>query len=343
MRREITDRRTLRTRQLLTDALGELIRTKRYEAITVQEIADRANVGRSTFYAHFTDKDDLVADGVRRMVGSLETDEPNARNTLSPSLGLFHHVQAFSEHYLMMARGRHLTLFLDALQVELTAMFADRLLGRPTRANFRTGGLTVSTLVPMRSVPHRVVVLLGLDDDTFPRVGASDGDDLLARDPLTGERDPRSEDRQLLLDATLAATETLVITYTGANEFSGQDRPPAVPVGELLAVEGFDVRPGQLGENVTTSGVDLLALPTGTRLRLGAQAVVELTGLRNPCTQLDGFADGLMRATLDRGPDGELIRKAGVMAIVLVGGQVRPGDAIGIERPTGPPRPLQPV
>ena len=110
-----------------------------------------------------------------------------------------------------------------------------------------------------------------------------------------------------------------------------------------LAVEGFDVRPGQLGENVTTSGVDLLALPTGTRLRLGAQAVVELTGLRNPCTQLDGFADGLMRATLDRGPDGELIRKAGVMAIVLVGGQVRPGDAIGIERPTGPPRPLQPV
>ena len=75
MRREITDRRTLRTRQLLTDALGELIRTKRYEAITVQEIADRANVGRSTFYAHFADKDDLVADGVRRMVGSLETDD----------------------------------------------------------------------------------------------------------------------------------------------------------------------------------------------------------------------------------------------------------------------------
>ena len=110
-----------------------------------------------------------------------------------------------------------------------------------------------------------------------------------------------------------------------------------------LAAEGFDVRPGQLGENVTTSGVDLFGLPTGTRLRLGAQAVVELTGLRNPCTQLDGFADGLMRATLDRGPDGELIRKAGVMAIVLAGGQVRPGDSIGIERPTGPPRALQPV
>lgn len=127
MRREISDRRALRTRQLLTEALGDLIRTKRYEAITVQEITERANVGRSTFYAHFTDKDDLVADSVRRMVGGLEADEPNARNTFSPSLGLFHHVEAFAEHYLMMARGRHLTLFLDGLQRELTAMFVDRL------------------------------------------------------------------------------------------------------------------------------------------------------------------------------------------------------------------------
>jgi AcrR family transcriptional regulator len=130
MRREITDRRTQRTRQLLTEALGELIRTKRYDTITVQEITDRANVGRSTFYAHFTDKDDLVADSVRRMVGTLETDEPGPRNTLSPSLGLFHHVEEFSDHYLMMARGRHLTLFLDALQSELSAMFAQRLVPR---------------------------------------------------------------------------------------------------------------------------------------------------------------------------------------------------------------------
>jgi exodeoxyribonuclease V gamma subunit len=86
----------------------------------------------------------------------------------------------------------------------------------------------------MRSVPHRVVCLLGLDDGVFPRVGVTDGDDVLARRPLTGERNPRSEDRQLLLDAVLAATDTLVITYTGANEFTGQARPPAVPVGELL-------------------------------------------------------------------------------------------------------------
>ena len=117
---------------------------------------------------------------------------------------------------------------------DVRAMLADRLAGRPTRANFRTGTLTIATLVPMRSVPHRVVCLLGLDDGVFPRVGVTDGDDVLARDPVTGERDPRSEDRQLFLDAILAATETLVVTYTGANEYSGQPRPPAVPLGELL-------------------------------------------------------------------------------------------------------------
>lgn len=117
---------------------------------------------------------------------------------------------------------------------DVRALLAARLAGRATRANFRTGTLTVSTLVPMRSVPHRVVCLLGMDDGVFPRVGATDGDDLLARSPQTGERDLRSEDRQLFLDALLAATETLVVTYTGANEYSGQPRPPAVPLGELL-------------------------------------------------------------------------------------------------------------
>ena len=122
---------------------------------------------------------------------------------------------------------------------DVRALLSDRLAGRPTRANFRTGTLTVCTMVPMRSVPHRVVCLLGLDDGVFPRQGSVDGDDVLARDPLTGERDARSEDRQLLLDAILAATQTLVITYTGANEFSGQPRPPAVPLGEVLdALDG---------------------------------------------------------------------------------------------------------
>ncbi|WP_395695813.1 exodeoxyribonuclease V subunit gamma [Nocardioides sp.] len=117
---------------------------------------------------------------------------------------------------------------------DVRALLQSRLAGRPTRANFRTGTLTVCTMVPMRSVPHRVVCLVGLDDGVFPRAGAVDGDDVLARRPLTGERDPRSEDRQLLLDAVMAATEHLVITYTGADEQSGARRPPAVPLGEIL-------------------------------------------------------------------------------------------------------------
>ncbi|MGB0101381.1 MAG: exodeoxyribonuclease V subunit gamma, partial [Nocardioides sp.] len=117
---------------------------------------------------------------------------------------------------------------------DVRALLQSRLAGRPTRANFRTGTLTVATLVPMRSVPHRVVCLVGLDDGVFPRTRGVDGDDALGRRPLTGERDVRSEDRQLLLDAVLAATEHLVITYTGASEQSGASRPPAVPLGEIL-------------------------------------------------------------------------------------------------------------
>lgn len=117
---------------------------------------------------------------------------------------------------------------------DVRALLQSRLAGRPTRANFRTGTLTVCTMTPMRSVPHRVVCLVGLDDGVFPRQVSLDGDDVLARRPLTGERDARSEDRQLLLDALLAATEHVVITYTGANEHSGAPRPPAVPLGEVL-------------------------------------------------------------------------------------------------------------
>ena len=117
---------------------------------------------------------------------------------------------------------------------DVRALLDRHLAGRPTRANFRTGTLTVCTMVPMRSVPHRVVCLVGLDDGAFPRLGAVDGDDALAREPMTGERDIRSEDRQLLLDAVMSATEKLVITYTGSNEPSGQRKPPAVPLTELL-------------------------------------------------------------------------------------------------------------
>lgn len=106
---------------------------------------------------------------------------------------------------------------------------------------------------------------------------------------------------------------------------------------------GFDVGPGMIGENVTTRGIDLLGLPAGTRLRLGPDAVVEITGLRNPCSQLDGFQPGLMAAVLGRDAEGHLVRKSGVMAIVISGGEVRAGDAITVELPAGERRPLVPV
>jgi MOSC domain-containing protein YiiM len=106
---------------------------------------------------------------------------------------------------------------------------------------------------------------------------------------------------------------------------------------------GFNVSAGQMGENITTEGIDLLGLPTGTRLQLGDAAIIEITGLRNPCAQLEEIQPGLMAAVLDRDAEGNLIRKAGVMAVVVAGGPVRPGDAVAIELPLGPHRRLEPV
>jgi MOSC domain-containing protein YiiM len=104
-----------------------------------------------------------------------------------------------------------------------------------------------------------------------------------------------------------------------------------------LAERGFPgLQPGQMGENVTTQGVDLLGLPVGTKLRLGDAAVVEVTGLRNPCAQLDGIRTGLMKATLDRDDEGNVVMKSGIMGVVLAGGDVRPGDPIGVELPPEP-------
>ena len=110
-----------------------------------------------------------------------------------------------------------------------------------------------------------------------------------------------------------------------------------------LQTGGFFVTPGQMGENVTTRGVDLLGLPAGARLHLGDTAVVEVTGLRNPCAQLDGLQPGLMAAVLGRDAQGDLIRKTGVMGIVVAGGEVRPGDAIRVELPPEPHRALDRV
>ena len=115
-----------------------------------------------------------------------------------------------------------------------------------------------------------------------------------------------------------------------------------VELYEELGAGGFDVATGQMGENVTTRDVDLLGLPVGTRLHL-RDAVVEVTGLRNPCAQLDRIQPGLLAATLDKDDQGNLIRKAGIMGIVLTGGEVSPGDRIRVELPPEPYRSLEPV
>lgn len=116
-----------------------------------------------------------------------------------------------------------------------------------------------------------------------------------------------------------------------------------VELFDELAAGGFSLRPGDMGENVTTRGIDLLALPVGARLRLGTQALVEITGLRNPCAQIEAFQPGLLKAVLGRDASGRLIRKAGIMGIVIEGGEVGPGDSIGITLPALPHRALERV
>ena len=110
-----------------------------------------------------------------------------------------------------------------------------------------------------------------------------------------------------------------------------------------LAAKGFAIGPAQMGENVTTAGIDLLGLPTGARLHLGNTAIVEVTGLRNPCAQLNGLAPGLLKACIDKAPNGNLIRKGGIMGVVVAGGIVHAGDAIRVVLPAMPHHSLQPV
>ncbi|MEU6090577.1 MOSC domain-containing protein [Streptomyces sp. NPDC047085] len=112
---------------------------------------------------------------------------------------------------------------------------------------------------------------------------------------------------------------------------------------EAVAGNGFRVAAGELGENITTRGIDLLGLPTGALLRIGDEAVVEVTGLRNPCAQIDNFQRGLLKEVVGRGEDGRVVYKGGVMGVVTVGGVVRPGDGIVVELPEGPLWPLERV
>jgi MOSC domain-containing protein YiiM len=107
-----------------------------------------------------------------------------------------------------------------------------------------------------------------------------------------------------------------------------------------VAAKGFDIKPGDLGENITTTGIDLLGLSPGTIMYVGDDAIIEITGLRNPCVQIDRFREGLLKAMLDKTADGQLVRKSGIMSVVKTGGDVRPGDTIRIVPPDGPHRPL---
>jgi MOSC domain-containing protein YiiM len=110
-----------------------------------------------------------------------------------------------------------------------------------------------------------------------------------------------------------------------------------------VAREGFDVKAGDLGENITTRGIDLLGLPVGTLLHIGDEAVVEVTGLRNPCLQIEDFRAGLLKQVVGRDEAGNVVRKAGIMSVVVTGGAVAPGDTITVRLPEEPHRPLDRV
>lgn len=109
---------------------------------------------------------------------------------------------------------------------------------------------------------------------------------------------------------------------------------------EELRGKGIEIDPGEMGENITTAGVDVLGLPTGARLAIGETAVVEVTGLRNPCVQMNELRAGLMQAVIEKTPAGKVVRKAGIMGIVLEGGVVKAGDAVRVELPERPWREL---
>ncbi len=180
---------------------------------------------------------------------------------------------------------------------DLTALLAEVLAGRPTRTSFRTGALTVCTLTPMRSVPHKVVILLGMDDGAFPRHSLPDGDDYLGRDPRLGERDPRSEDRQLFLDAILAAEKHLVVLYTGAHVRTGAELPPAVPVGELLdALKLNCSNPADLVTKHPLQPFDPLNFQADRPFSFDPSAFAGAVAARGPLTETPVFLDAPVTA-----------------------------------------------
>ena len=173
----------------------------------------------------------------------------------------------------------------------------------------------------------------------------------VSRSPAHTMRKPNQDSIRLVAGLGVAGDAHQGVTVKHRSRVARDPTQPNLRQVHLIHAElhdelragGFDVAAGEMGENVTTRGIDLLGLPTGARLHLGDAAVVEVTGLRNPCAQLDGIQPGLMAATLDRDAEGNVIRKAGVMSVVLTDGEVRPGDPIRVELPPTPHRHLAPV
>ena len=202
-------------------------------ALPLDEV-DSSDVDLAGRYAEFLDRLDVVLAGLQG---------PHTAQTWSTQLGealdLLTEVGE-ADAWQRSQAGRFLgELTESAGDTELAlpdmrAVLADEFRPRPTRSSFRTGEITVATLVPMRFVPHRVVAVIGLDDEAFPRLAHVDGDDILALDPCLGERDPRSEDRQLLLDALMSAKDHLLFCYTGADPVTGARRPPPAPLADII-------------------------------------------------------------------------------------------------------------
>jgi|GEM_PF-345492 len=241
-------------RILLGVAAGESTEDWLDLALPLEDV-DSGDVDLAGRFAEFTDR---LAVCVRELRGPTPADPAGGprparewRRVLGRALELLTEVSYANAWQGVQAR-RELSEALEhggesALRLpDIAALLHARLAARPGRTNFRTGELTVCALSPLRSVPHRVVVLLGLDDDVFPRAGGIDGDNVLARGPRVGEREVRGEDRQLLLDAIMAARERLLVVHTGADPVTGAHRPPAIPVAELLDVLAAH-RGGELG------------------------------------------------------------------------------------------------
>jgi MOSC domain-containing protein YiiM len=173
----------------------------------------------------------------------------------------------------------------------------------------------------------------------------------VSRDDKHGFSKPNAPAIRLLAGLGVEGDTHLGVTVQHRSRVAADPTQPNLRQVHLMHAEfhdelhaaGYQVAPGALGENVTTRGLDLLGLPRGTRLRLGAEAEVEITGLRNPCPQINDFRPGLLKLCVGRDAAGDVVRKAGIMGIVLRGGEVRPGDPISVELPDGPHLPLEQV